>query len=163
MMSVLDPSCANAALDYQATGGEFLKPYFMALLAESLGKSGEVEAALAVLDEAQAIVRQTGENFYAPELYRLQGLFRLQQPSDAQACFGQAIALAAEQGSRSLELRAALDLARLLQQQGKQKQAYELLAARYDVLTEGFDTADLRAARALLEQLSQKPGANSAL
>jgi predicted ATPase/class 3 adenylate cyclase len=150
-------------LDYQATGGEFLKPYFMALLAESLGKSGEVEAALAVLDEAQAIVRQTGENFYAPELYRLQGLFRLQQPSDAQACFGQAIALAAEQGSRSLELRAALDLARLLKQQGKQKQAYELLAARYDVLTEGFDTADLRAARALLEQLSQKPGANSAL
>jgi tetratricopeptide (TPR) repeat protein len=143
--------------DYRATGGEFLIPYFMALLAESLGTSGEVDAALAVLSDAQAIVRQTGEGLYAPELHRLQGLFRLSQPSEAQACFREAIAVAAAQCSRSLELRAALDLARLLKQQGKQQDAHELLSARYRVFDEGFDTLDLRAARALLDQLSQKP------
>jgi predicted ATPase len=68
--------------------------------------------------------------------------------------------VAAAQCSRSLELRAALDLARLLKQQGKQQDAHELLSARYRVFDEGFDTADLRAARALLEQLSQPPTAN---
>ncbi|WP_255853195.1 hypothetical protein [Marinobacterium rhizophilum] len=147
----------QAMLDYRATGGQLLLPYFMALLAESLGKSGQVEEALAVLGDALAIVKQTGEGLYAPELHRLQGLFQLQQPDIAASCFRQAIELAEEQHSRSLELRAAMDLARLLGQQGHTQEAHELLSARYRFFDEGLDTADLQAARGLLEQLNPGP------
>jgi predicted ATPase len=92
------------------------------------------------------------------EVYRLQGEFLLRQrpPDAAQAetCFHQALDLARRQQARSWELRAATSLARLWQQQGKRQDAYELLVPVYNWFTEGFDTADLQEAKALLETLA---------
>jgi predicted ATPase len=100
-------------------------------------------------------VEKTGERYYEAEIHRLKGAIFLQQPApdipQAEACFQQAMAIARRQQARSWELRAATSLARLWQQQGKQAEARTLLAPIYDWFTEGFDTADLQDARALLE------------
>jgi len=104
-------------------------------------------------------VDTTGERWYAPELYRLKGDLLLQQHADNQAeaetCFQQAITVAQNQQAKSLELRAATSLARLWQQQGKRQEAHDLLAPVYHWFTEGFDTADLKDAKALLEELME--------
>jgi predicted ATPase len=92
------------------------------------------------------------------ELYRLRGSFLLRQPGTAQAevetCFQRALDVARRQEARSLELRAAMSLSRLWHQQGKRKEAHDLLAEVYAWFTEGFDTADLQEAKALLEELT---------
>ena len=110
-----------------------------------------------MLTEALALVDTTGERAWEPELYRLKGELLFQQPSGHQAevesCFAQAMALAQHQSAKSWELRAATSLARLWQQQGKPAEAHALLAPVYGWFTEGFDTADLQEAKALLEQL----------
>jgi len=112
---------------------------------------------LGVLAEALAAVHTTGERFYEAELYRLQGTLLLtqsaHQTADAEACFQQALAVARRQAAKSLELRAAMSLARLWQQQGKRTEAHALLTPIYDWFTEGFDTVDLQEAKALLEAL----------
>jgi TOMM system kinase/cyclase fusion protein len=142
---------------YRAIGSELLRSYFLALLAEAYGIMGQPEAGLTVLTEALTHVDTTGERCYEPELYRLKGML-LQQSSDnhaeAPACFQQALDLARAQQAKSLELRAAMSLSRLWQQQGKCTEARELLAPVYGWFTEGFDTADLQEARALLEELT---------
>jgi predicted ATPase len=147
-------------LTYRATGAELLRPYFLALLAEAHSVIGQPEAGLPVLTEALALVGTTGERWYEPELYRLQGVLLLQQHADNQAeaerCFRHAIAIAQTQQAKSLELRAATSLARLWQQQGKRPEAYDLLAPVYHWFTEGFDTADLQDAKALLEALEEQ-------
>ena len=93
------------------------------------------------------------------EAHRLQGELLLRQPtpdvSQAEACFQQALDVARRQQAKSWELRTALSLSRLWQQQGKRAEAYELLAPIYDWFTEGFDTADLRDARTLLAALGK--------
>jgi len=103
-------------------------------------------------------VDTTGERWYAPELYRLKGDLLLQQHADNQAeaetCFQQAITVAQNQQAKSLELRAATSLARLWQQQGKRQEAHDLLAPVYHWFTEGFDTLDLKDAKALLDELA---------
>jgi predicted ATPase len=108
-----------------------------------------------VLTEALALVDTTGEYWYAPELYRLKGELLLQQSSNDQAeaetCFHHALEIARNQQAKSFELRATTSLARLWQQQGKRQEAYDLLAPVYHWFTEGFDTADLKDAKALLE------------
>jgi predicted ATPase len=100
----------------------------------------------------------TGERWYDPELYRLKGELLLQQSSDNQAeaedCFHHALDLARNQQAKSFELRTATSLARLWQQQGKRQEAYDLLAPVYYWFTEGFDTADLKDAKALLDELA---------
>jgi predicted ATPase len=102
-------------------------------------------------------VAATEERWWAAEVYRLQGVLLLQLPipdvGQAEACFQHALDVARRQEAKSLELRAATSLARLWQQQGKRAEAYELLAPIYGWFTEGFDTADLQEARALLEEL----------
>ena len=107
------------------------------------------------LAEALTLVDTTGERWYAPELYRLKGALLLQQSLDNQAeaetCFHHAMAIAQNQQAKSLELRATMSLARLWQQQGKRQEAHDLLAPVYHWFTEGFDTADLKDAKALLE------------
>ena len=142
---------------YRAIGSALLQPYFLALLAEAQGTPGEPEAGLAVLTEALTLIDTTGERWYTPELYRLKGALLLQQSSDHQAeaetCFHHAIAIARSHQAKSFELRTAISLARLWQQQGKRQEAQELLAPVYHWFTEGFDTADLQAAKALLEAL----------
>src|SRR5262245_17043328 len=119
---------------------------------------GQPEAALTVLTEALALVDTTGERYYEAELYRLKGELLLQQSSDyateAESCFRHAIAIAQSQQAKSLELRTATSLARLWQQQGKRQDAHNLLAAVYNWFTEGFDTADLIEAKALLDELA---------
>jgi predicted ATPase len=99
-----------------------------------------------------------GECYYEAELYRLKGELLLRQPApdeqQSETCFCQALDIARRQQAKSLELRAATSLSRLWQRQGKRDEASELLAEIYGWFTEGFDTADLQEAEALLEALS---------
>jgi predicted ATPase len=110
------------------------------------------------LGEALAVVHNTGRRFYEAELYRLKGELLLARSAahraEAEACFQRALDMARRQQAKSLELRAAMSLSRLWQQQGKRTEAYELLAPIYGWFTEGFDTADLQEAKALLETLA---------
>jgi predicted ATPase len=142
----------------QATGGDVRRPLFLALLAEAYGGIGQTEEGLNVLAEALAAAEKTGGRFYEAELYRLKGellVARAAEPdAEAEACFQQALDIARRQQAKSLELRAAMSLSRLWQQQGKHDEARELLTSVYGWFTEGFDTADLREAKALLEELS---------
>jgi predicted ATPase len=144
-------------MTYRATGAEILRPYCLALLAEAHRTMEQPEAGFAVLTEALTHVDTTGEHWYEPELYRLKGELLLQQSSDNQAdaetCYQQAMAIAQNQQAKSFELRAATSLARLWQQQGKRQEAHDLLAPVYGWFTEGFDTADLKDAKALLHEL----------
>jgi predicted ATPase len=143
---------------FRATGAEILRPSFLALLAEAYGTIGKSEAGLTALTQALTLADTTGERWYGPELYRLKGVLLLQQASDHQAeaehCFHTAISIARTQQAKSFELRAATSLARLWQQQGKRQEAYDLLAPVYNWFTEGFDTADLQDAQALLDELA---------
>src|SRR5262249_53075678 len=104
----------------------------------------------------------TGGRWYESECYRLKGALLLQQSSDNQAeaehCFHHALEIARNQQARSFELRAATSLARLWQQQGKRAEARQVLGDVYGWFTEGFDTADLKDAKALLDELSESQG-----
>jgi predicted ATPase len=143
---------------YQATGAAFQRPHFLSMLAEVHWSLGQPEAGLTALSEALALVETTGERYYAAELHRLQGELLLQhaapEVSHAETCFQQALDMARCQQAKSLELRAAMSLGRLWQRQGKRDAARELLTPIYGWFTEGFDTADLQEARALLEELA---------
>jgi predicted ATPase/class 3 adenylate cyclase len=151
---------------WQATGAEAVRPYFLALLAEAYGKVGQTEEGLRALTEALALVDKNGERREEAELYRLKGTLTLQSkvPSreqsgvrspeaEAEEYFLKAIEIARRQSAKSLELRAVMSLARLWQQQGKKAEARQMLAEIYGWFTEGFDTADLQEAKALLEEL----------
>ncbi len=148
---------------YRATGAEIWRPHFLALLAEAYGSAGQTEAGLKTLAEALAMVDRTQERAYEAELYRLKGELTLLQPSreaedvggrdEAKACFLKAIAIARQQSARSLELRAVMALSRLWWQQGKPGDSRQMLAETYGWFTEGFDTADLQEAKALLDEL----------
>jgi predicted ATPase len=117
------------------------------------------EAGLTALAEALTLADTTGERWYAPELYRLRGELLLQQNSDNQAeaetCFHHALDIARSQQAKSFELRTATSLSRLWQQQGKRQAAHALLAPVYNWFTEGFDTADLKDAKVLLDELER--------
>jgi predicted ATPase len=143
---------------FRATGTEVMQPYFLALLAEAHGVMGQPEAGLTALAEALTFAETTGERWYEPEIHRLKGELLLQQSSDnhteAETCLHQAISIARSQQAKSLELRAATSLARLWQSQEKRQEAYDLLAPVYNWFTEGFDTADLKDAKALLDELA---------
>jgi predicted ATPase len=142
---------------WRAAWAECLRPYWLALLAEVYAAGDDPVRGLQGLAEALSLVEATGERWYEAELHRLRGELLLQhtgaQPEEAEACFQQALAVARRQQAKSLELRAAVSLSRLWQHQGKCTEARELLAPIYSWFTEGFDTADLQEARALLEEL----------
>jgi predicted ATPase len=143
--------------DFQATGGRLRLPYYLALLAEASGRSGQVEKGLRLLNEALSEMQQTGEHCWEAELYRLQGDLLLAHSTThhttAEACLHQALEVSRRQQTKSLELRAATSLARLWQSQGKDKEAHALLAPVYNWFTEGFETADLQDAKTLLTAL----------
>ena len=143
---------------YRAIGSELGQPGHLAFLAEAYGIMGQPEAGLTALTEALALADKTGQRGYEPEFYRLKGALLLQQSADnhaaAQACFQRALAVARSLQAKSFELRAATSLARLWQRQGERAAARELLVPIYSWFTEGFDTADLQDAQALLETLS---------
>jgi predicted ATPase len=144
---------------WKAAGSETYRTYFLALLAEALGKEGRIEEGLGVLAEALAQMHGTGEGFHGAELHRLQGEFLLQREAaegtcrEAEACFRRALTIARRQQAKSLELRAAMSLTRLYQKQDRQAEARPMLTECYDWFTEGFDTRDLQEAKALLEAL----------
>jgi predicted ATPase len=143
----------------RATGTAILRPYFLSLLAEAHSAMGQREAGLTILTEALTLADTTRERWYAPELYRLKGELLLAQSSDnhseAETSFHHALDIARTQQAKSLELRAATSLAKLWQRQGKRQEAYDLLAPVYNWFTEGFDTADLKDAKALLDELEE--------
>jgi adenylate cyclase len=136
------------------------RAYYLYLLADIYGHAGQPEEGLRAIDEAFTAMETAGDQHCKAEVYRLQGelLQRVEdrvQRSDVtpEACYRQALAIARQQQAKSWELRAATSLARLWQSQDKCQAAYDLLAPVYDWFTEGFDTADLKDAKALLEAL----------
>jgi class 3 adenylate cyclase/predicted ATPase len=141
----------------RATGAALRLPYYLALLAEACGQTGQAEEGLTLLAEALAQVHKTGETWTEAELYRLKGELLLSLSADnhteAEACFHQALGMARHRHAKSLELRAALSLSRLWQQQSKHNEAQKVLADIYHWFSEGLDTPDLQEARALLEEL----------
>jgi predicted ATPase len=129
----------------------------LALLADALGKNGDIEEGMNTVRAALTFVQETGERYFESELYRLYGEFLLvrgEPEADVEANLQRAIDISRRQEARSLELRAAMSLARLWQSQGKQQEAYQMLATIYGWFTEGFDTTDLKEAGALLRELS---------
>jgi predicted ATPase len=142
----------------QSIGQKLYRPYHLALLAEAYDQAGQSEVGLTFLAEALTLVEATEERWWEAELYRLKGelLLRLPLPNipQATACFHQALDVARNQQAKALELRAALSLSRLWQQQAQRTEAHQLLADIYGWFTEGFDTADLQEAKALLEELA---------
>jgi predicted ATPase len=145
---------------YRATGLELDRPGVLGLIAEVYGQGRQSDDGLRVLSEALALGDKTGECWCEAELHRLKGVLLLQQASgnstEAEACFHKAIAIAQRQSAKSWELRAATSLAKLWQTQGKRQEAYDLLAPVYGWFTEGFDTADLKDAKALLDELAEE-------
>jgi predicted ATPase len=142
----------------QATGAALLVPFFCTMLADVSAHLGHTEDGLQALAEAHTLVEQHEERWWEAEVCRLRGVVLLRQPgtpaAEAEACFQRALDVARRQEAKSLELRAAMSLGRLWQQQGKCQEAHDLLAPIYGWFTDGFDTADLQEAKALLEALS---------
>jgi DNA-binding winged helix-turn-helix (wHTH) protein/predicted ATPase len=137
-----------------AMGTELVRPFCLIPLAEAAGHTGQVGEGLRLLAEALTAIEASGQRSLLPEAYRLQGAFLLRQADAvrAEACFQQALAVARRQQAKAWELRAAMSLGRLWQQQGRPDEARQLLAAVYAWFTEGFDTVDLQEAHALLEE-----------
>ena len=139
----------------KATGTEAYQTYCLFFLADAYRKAGKVEEGLKVLTEALDLVEKIDERFFEVELHRVKGeLLLMQNEAQAEACFRQAINIARRRNAKFFELRTVMSLSRLLQKQGKKKEARKLLADIYDWFTEGFDTQDLKDAKALLEELS---------
>jgi predicted ATPase len=142
--------------DWTATGPRLHGTVWLGFLAEAHLRADQLDDALATLDRAAATAAETGECYYQAELYRLRGRVLAKTGDAAQAAswLQRAIDVARSQQAKSLELRAATSLARLWRDQGKRAQAHDLLAPVYGWFTEGFDTADLKDAKALLDELA---------
>jgi predicted ATPase len=146
----------------RAMGTEHMQPWFRILVIETCGHIGLLDEGCSLLDDALHIIQSTGERVMEAELQRLKGQLLLQLSLDkyteAETCFHQALDIARHQQAKSLELRAATSLSRLWQQQGRREEARLLLDEVYDWFTEGFDTADLQEAKALLAELIDSNG-----
>jgi DNA-binding winged helix-turn-helix (wHTH) protein/predicted ATPase len=158
-----------------ATGATIGRPRYLTALAETYGKVGQIGKARTLLSQAEKITAATEERFYEAELHRLRGELTVQQSqaqalqlktthpdvmqlpfhTEAQKHFRKAIVIARRQNAKIFELRATVSLARLLQQEGKRKQALQQLQQIYDWFTEGLATIDLQEARALLDELEE--------
>ncbi len=128
-------------------------------MAKPYANLGRTKEGLSALTEAMAAVQERGERWWEAEVHRIKGELLLlslspQIDADAEACFRQALEVARQQTAKSLELRAATSLARLWQRRGKIAEARDLLAPVYGWFSEGFDTADLKEAKALLNDLA---------
>jgi predicted ATPase len=134
------------------------RSHYAALLAEAHRKEWQIKEGLTVVIEELERTEISGEGYYEAELHRLKGELLLAQSAadkqQAEACFQGALQVARNQSAKSLELRAAMSLSRLWYGQGKKTEARQLLGDIYGWFTEGFDTADLKAAKALLEELT---------
>ena len=127
-------------------------------MARACGELGQFDDAWSYIGEAITAVETTKEKWYEAEVHRIAGEIALMSPepdaAKAEACFERALAVARSQQAKSWELRAAISMARLWREQGKRDEARELLAPVYGWFTEGFDTLDLKQAKALLDELA---------
>lgn len=168
-------SLVEGLKQHRATGAQVMVPYFLSFLADAYGQLGQVADGLATINEAIQLTETNLDRLWAAEVHRSKGELTLQQASwqerqkakgkrphlptanlqaQAEACFLQALDIARQQEAKSLELRAAMSLARLWRTQGKTTDAKQVLADIYGWFTEGFDTADLQQAKTLLTELS---------
>jgi predicted ATPase len=145
----------SGTIAFRATGAELWMPYGFTLFARVLEIAEKIEEAVTQSDAALEIVEKTGVRWLAAELHRHKGelLLRLGQPDAAEELYRKALSIAWEQEAKLWELRAAVSLARLRGEQSRRSEAYDLLAPIYGWFTEGFDTPDLKEARALLDEL----------
>ncbi|MGE0484626.1 MAG: adenylate/guanylate cyclase domain-containing protein [Gammaproteobacteria bacterium] len=151
----------SSVAEYLEHDARFYAPFYRLHWASAEAACGRIAEALAIIDDALADATARGELQHAAELHRLRGDCLLQVAADdadaaAERCFHEALEVARGQGAKSWELRAATSLARLWQRQGREREAKERLQAVYDWFSEGFETADLREARALIESLSSR-------
>ena len=161
--AMLEPSDEAAAeiraalTAYRATGARFQTTHHLILLAQALAACGRPDEGLAALGESAALIEETDERYVEAELHRVKGnlLLAANDSAEAEACYLKALEVARAQEAHSLELRAASDLARLRVDQGRRAEARDLLAPVYGWFTEGFDTADLHEAKALLDKLTE--------
>ena len=147
----------KSVADWQATGAKLGGTQFLALLAEAYGKNEDIETGLNVVSEALAVIQKNEERLGEAELNRIKGELLLMQGEDeaeAENSFTQGIEISKRQRAKSLELRSSISLGRLWQTQGKHKDAKRVLTEIYNSFDEGFNTADLKEARSLLEMLS---------
>jgi predicted ATPase len=153
----------NGLASWAALGAEQAQPYFLALLAEALGKIGQVEKGLALLENMSKLINRTGERFYEAELYRLKGELlrksgiqntRSTNQREAEECFNRAIVLSRSQAAKSMELRSALSLSRQWLSHGKKNEAKRLLSETLQWFVERGETIELKPAEELLEEAS---------
>ncbi len=142
----------------QAIGTELYRTYFLILLAEAFIATDRIDDGLSALTEALAGANEHENRVSESEIHRLKGQLLLKRNNsdvaEAQSCFERAVEIARKQSAKSLELRATMSLARLLAKQGRRDEARAMLADIYGWFTEGFDTADLKDAKALLDELA---------
>ena len=149
---------ASGIAVYRATGARVSSPMNFSFLAKAYAEAGQFDDAWRCIDDATRAVETTKERWSEAEVHRISGEIALKasQPDArrAEASFERALGVARQQKAKSWELRAAMSMAHLWRSQGKPQQARELLAPVYNWFTEGFDTADLKEAKALLDALS---------
>jgi predicted ATPase len=155
------PQMREALVAAHAVGADIGRTNLLCQIAEACCAAGQFDEALITLDEALAVVEKGSEFYYESEIHRLKGELLLKKNRanavQAQSCFERAIAIARGQRGKSLELSATTSLAQLLAKHGEREKACAMLAEIYDWFTEGFDTAPLKEAKALLDELSEPP------
>jgi class 3 adenylate cyclase/predicted ATPase len=143
---------------WRSTGTTIYLPVWLSYWARACGELGQFDQARSHIGEAMTAVETTKEKWYEAEVHRITGEIALMSPErdavKAEACFERALAVARAQQAKSWELRAAMSMARLWRDQGKRAEARDLLAPIYGWFTEGFDTPDLKQAKALLDELA---------
>jgi predicted ATPase len=148
---------------WRSTGSTLWMPFYLSYLASAHSQLGQFEVARRCIGEAMTAAETTKERWHGAEICRMAGEIALRSaqpdPARAEAYFEQALAIARAQQAKSWELRAAMSLARLWRDAGKRREARDCLAPIYDWFTEGFDTLDLRQAKALLDALASEGAA----
>jgi predicted ATPase len=152
------PTIIAGVAAWRSVGATLNVPLYLAYLAKAHAELDQMDDASRCIGEAMTTIHATEERLWEAEVIRIAGEIALLSPgrdaAKAQGNFDRALAVARQQQAKSWELRAAMSLARLWRDQGKPQQARELLAPIFGWFTEGFDTRDLKQAKALLEQLA---------
>ncbi len=140
---------------WRATGSKYSAPFRLGRAADAYRMAGLTEEAMCLVTEAEETMEQVGERWFEPELHRLKGELHLDSGDhhEAENCFRRAIEVARSQSARLFELRSANSLGRLWRSQGHPDRARELLAPLFAWFTDGFDTVDLKEAKAQLDEL----------
>ena len=151
------PTIVAGITEYRSTGAHTFLPMLLSSLASAYAEMGKFEDAQRCIDEALVAIETTKEKWFEADINRLVGEIALKSPelsaATAEAYFKRALAIARQQQAKSWELRAAMSMARLWRDQGKRDEARELVFPVYGWFTEGFETRDLKEAKALLDEL----------